>query len=668
MRFSLRVKLLLSFFLAITVPLGVLGFLSYQMASNALQETIEQQLHETTSQTSKAVEQTTDSAKKVLRILSHNQDIIRAAAGEGETANLNAFNYLSKEYKDNSDLLDSLIVADINGKGVLSNENPSIDMDLTDRDYVKKALQGSTAMSEVITSKISGELVVAIAEPLLIENKVVGVLIGSIKFDNITKHVGEIKIGESGYAYMVNKDALVVAHPNKENILKLNIYETDNQELKALAEKMQAGETGTGFYTYEGVYKFVSFQSAGNWVVAVTANYDDYMSSALDIRLNTILITFISILAAMIFAYFYGQFGIISPIRKLQGLMNRAGEGDLTVIAQIDTKDEFQDLATSFNQMIEHQSSIVSQVRSGAQELAAASEEMVASSEQVNGTTQTIGVSIQEVAKDMDQQNHSVVDVSKVLVQLSSLVQLAQSKAMGTNDSAKHTMETAEQGRSKVNETVIAMEVIEHSTNDTAEILEVLNDLSLKIGGIINTINQIAEQTNLLALNAAIEAARAGEHGRGFAVVAEEVRKLSEESNQGAKEITVMIQQMVEQTEKAVLSMNHGKDAVENGVKVVKETDQAFIGIIYAVEGMVKNIKEIVEITKDEVATSDQVIKLIDTVATITEATSANGEEVAAATEEQTAAVETLAATAEEASSMANSLDALVRKFIIRGE
>lgn len=668
MRFSLRVKLLLSFFLAITVPLGVLGFLSYQMASNALQETIEQQLHETTSQTSKAVEQTTDSAKKVLRILSHNQDIIRAAAGVGETANLNAFNYLSKEYKDNGDLLDSLIVADINGKGVLSNENPSIDMDLTDRDYVKKALQGSTAMSEVITSKISGELVVAIAEPLLIENKVVGVLIGSIKFDNITKHVGEIKIGESGYAYMVNKDALVVAHPNKENILKLNIYETDNQELKALAEKMQAGETGTGFYTYEGVYKFVSFQSAGNWVVAVTANYDDYMSSALDIRLNTILITFISILAAMIFAYFYGQFGIISPIRKLQGLMNRAGEGDLTVIAQIDTKDEFQDLATSFNQMIEHQSSIVSPVRSGAQELAAASEEMAASSEQVNGTTQTIGVSIQEVAKDMDQQNHSVVDVSKVLVQLSSLVQLAQSKAMGTNDSAKHTMETAEQGRSKVNETVIAMEVIEHSTNDTAEILEVLNDLSFKIGGIINTINQIAEQTNLLALNAAIEAARAGEHGRGFAVVAEEVRKLSEESNQGAKEITVMIQQMVEQTEKAVLSMNHGKDAVENGVKVVKETDQAFIGIIYAVEGMVKNIKEIVEITKDEVATSDQVIKLIDTVATITEATSANGEEVAAATEEQTAAVETLAATAEEASSMANSLDALVRKFIIRGE
>ncbi|MFT9496239.1 methyl-accepting chemotaxis protein [Anaerosolibacter sp.] len=668
MKISLRVKLLVSFFLVITIPLGVLGFLSYQMSSNALQQTIEQQLHEATSQTSKAVIQTTDSVKKVLQILSHNQDVIQAAAGQDEAINQAAYNYLNKEYKGNSDLLETLIVADINGRGILSNESPYMDMDLTDRDYVKKAIQGTTAMSEVITSKVSGDLVVAIAEPLFLENKVVGVLIGSIKFDNISKHVGEIKIGESGYAYMVNRDALVVAHPNEGNILKLNISETDNQELKALAEKMKAGEAATGFYTFEGVYKFVSFEPAGNWVVAVTANYDDYMSTALEIRFNTILIAVVSIFAAMIFAYFFAQLGIIAPIRKLQGLMNRAGEGDLTVVAQIHTKDEIQELAASFNQMIEHQSHIVSQVRSGAQELAAASEEMAASSEQVNATTQTIGSSIQEVAKDMDQQNHSVVEVSKVLVQLSSLVQLAQNKATGANKSAEHTMETAAQGRNKVNGTVAAMEVIEHSTNDTAEILRALNDLSLKIGGIINTINQIAEQTNLLALNAAIEAARAGEHGRGFAVVAEEVRKLSEESNRGANEITVMIEEMVAQTERAVLSMNHGKDAVENGVKVVNETDQSFIGIIRAVEDMVKDIKEIVEITKDEVATSDQVIKLIDTVATITEATSANGEEVAAATEEQSAAVETLAATAEEASSMANSLDELVRKFIVRGE
>ena len=71
---------------------------------------------------------------------------------------------------------------------------------------------------------------------------------------------------------------------------------------------------------------------------------------------------------------------------------------------------------------------------------------------------------------------------------------------------------------------------------------------SEQIGAIVQTITGIAEQTNLLALNAAIEAARAGEQGRGFAVVAEEVRKLAEESQHAAHEISELIGAIQEET------------------------------------------------------------------------------------------------------------------------
>lgn len=65
-----------------------------------------------------------------------------------------------------------------------------------------------------------------------------------------------------------------------------------------------------------------------------------------------------------------------------------------------------------------------------------------------------------------------------------------------------------------------------------------------KTDDIIQMIREIADQTKLLGLNAAIEAARAGENGRGFAVVVEEIRRLSQQSNDSAKEVKIILDEM----------------------------------------------------------------------------------------------------------------------------
>lgn len=664
MKTSLKTKLVLMFLIFISLSSIALGTISYIMTSNSIQHMTEQELRELTMQTSESIDQAMDSVSKYVLLLSHNEDLAKYASGNNEEK-IQAFKYLSKVQKENSDHIEKLILTDLSGKGIVSSDDINYNVNLSDRKHVQSALKDTKGISDVLISKVSNKPIVAIAYPLKIDNKTVGTIVGTIDFENISKYVSNVKIGEKGYAYMIDRNGYFAYHPEGQEKLEENIGDTDNAELKELVAKMKAGETDKGYYTYKGIRKFVSFTPVNNWVVALTADYNEYMAPAIAIRKNTILIAVASIIISMILAYFFSTKNIINPIKNLEELMIKAGDGDLTVRSEINTKDEIQTLGEYFNTMIEHQSNIISHVRKGSEELAAASEEMAASSEEISASTEQIASNTQVVASNAENQDALVVETSTVLVQLSSLIQIAQSGANTAKDNSHNTMDAAKEGRINVKSTVEAIENISKVSSETEEILKVLNELSNKVSGIINTINNISDQTNLLALNAAIEAARAGEHGKGFTVVADEVRKLSEQTSIEANEISSLINEMVVQINNAVKSMNSGKQTVENGVIVAKETDNSFVRIIDAVQQIVKDIERIVDVTKDEVASSDQIVKLIDSVATITETTASNSQQVAAATQEQSSIIQNLASTSEETSAMANSLNDLVEKFKI---
>ena len=223
----------------------------------------------------------------------------------------------------------------------------------------------------------------------------------------ISSYAAKMKIGEKGYAYMISKEGLIVYHPDQSKILKENISETTDNDFKTIVEEMKAGKTAEGFYTYDGTYKYVIFQPADNWIVAITAEYNEYMSSAIKIRNNTITTVVISIVVAMICAYIYSQKGIITPIKKMESLMGMAGDGNLTVKSDIKSKDEFGELGKSFNDMINHQEEMVKSVSSASKQLNEASEQMAASLEEISATTEELSATISTIAEDSDNQNKS---------------------------------------------------------------------------------------------------------------------------------------------------------------------------------------------------------------------------------------------------------------------
>lgn len=667
MKTSLNTKLMTAFFVLIAIPMSILGIVSYNMASEALQKSTEAQLKQQASDSATLINKSIDSVKGDVQIASLNSqlaDIIENPTSEEIVDK--AFDYITKVQESNKNFMEVLIITDSIGKVLIDTQTKTPDIDLSDREYMKEALvSGETTASEVLTSRFTNNPAIFIACPIRKDNQIIGTIVGSIKFSSISTYVSDIKIGQNGYGYLVDESGLVVGHPNSEKILKENINDIDNADFKAIAQEINQRKDSSGFYTYEDSYKYVTFQPADKWMVVITADYNEYMNSAISIRNNTILCVVFSIIIAVTCSYIFSSKGIIKPIKYLQDLMKRAGEGDLKIKAQLNLNDEIGELGRSFNNMITSQEEMVKNVLEASVQLSDASQQMASTSQEISATTEEISATVVNVAEDSKKQNNSVVEISEVLVQLSSLVQLAQNRAESTNSNAKSSKDAADLGRKKVEETVQAMNSISTESNETFRVLGDVNELSHKVGGIVHTINEIADQTNLLALNAAIEAARAGENGKGFSIVAEEVRKLSEETNIKSKEISDIVSEMIKQTENAVKAMERANSEVDNGVKIVSETDEAFINIIKAIENIVKHVEEILDITSDEVASSDKVISLINNIATITENNSKNCESVSLAIQEDAEVMNNLTATAEETSAMSDQLIKLVEKFIV---
>lgn len=356
---------------------------------------------------------------------------------------------------------------------------------------------------------------------------------------------------------------------------------------------------------------------------------------------------------------------IRKPILVLTALTKKYAAGDLRDNVEINSSDEIGELGHSLSVMHNHFVSMIAGIRSASEQLAAASEQTAASIEEVTATSESVSKSMERLSGEADTGNRSMLEASQALVELSSLIQIAKKKANDTCNNSRETLAAAENGRAKVNESVRKMGNITEQTKRSSRVITELNDYSQQISQIIDTITRIAKQTNLLALNAAIEAARAGEHGRGFAVVAEEVRQLAEQSNQGAQEITSLVQKVAEKTQLAVAAMAQNVTEVESGVTTVNEAGLALDKILQAVTLMAEETKEIGDVTSEQVANSDQIVKLINDLSSVIETVAAHSEEVMASDQEQSSALQTVAASAEETSAMANELEKSVEQFVV---
>ena len=294
-------------------------------------------------------------------------------------------------------------------------------------------------------------------------------------------------------------------------------------------------------------------------------------------------------------------------IDQLLVAVNAAAEGDLTKEVHVVGNGAIDELASGIRTMLTDLSTII--------------KEVTESAAQFNEGARIIAESSQGLADGSQQQNTAVEEVKLSVNELNASINRVSDNARDANTAAHKTNELAEQGTKAVEQSMQAMDLIKTSSNQIAEIIQV--------------ISEIAGQTNLLALNAAIEAARAGEHGMGFAVVADEVRKLAERSNQAAGEITSLIKESTSR--------------VEEGSQRSHDAGQALGQILAGVQETVAKISEIAEVTVVQSNNAKQVVDAIQGISQVTEQAAAGSEE--------------LASSSEELGAQAGSLRELVKRF-----
>ena len=249
-----------------------------------------------------------------------------------------------------------------------------------------------------------------------------------------------------------------------------------------------------------------------------------------------------------------------SMAHEYETFARRVAGGDLTARVASDTT-EFASLAGNMNDMVHGLGGMSGEVRDAAKAMAGATSQILAVVSQHNAAS--------------SEQAASIAQTSVTVDEVRATAQQAAERAYVLAEQARTAAAASAEGRAAVDGITDGMGAIRVKVQEIARDILALSERTQAIHDITQTVNGLADQSNMLALNATIEAAKAGEHGKGFAVVADEVRKLAEQSKTATARVRAILAEIQQASEKAVMAAQEGTRVVESGAAGAREAGLA---------------------------------------------------------------------------------------------
>ena len=388
-------------------------------------------------------------------------------------------------------------------------------------------------------------------------NNFIGVTTSDINISTLQENIKNIKIGENGKGFLIDKDGLFIASQDESKIMQTNIKDDSNPTLSAIAETILSSKDGQATFEddfgVENLY-YTSIPDTG-WIIGIYVPEADIYAEVDSLRIIVSGIVAISTIAAVLLTLRFAN-NIGKNLKEVNNFAMKIAEGDLTETLKLKSNDEFGEMSKHLNSMASNLQVIIQSIRENSESISASSEELSATVEELSTNSIIINETVENIVEEIEGSCAVTEEVSASIEEVNASMNVLSSKSLEGSSNANKAKERAlkAQENSKT-----ARKIARDLYNQKEENMENVVEESViidKVGVMADTIASIADQTNLLALNAAIEAARAGEHGKGFSVVADEVRKLAEESSNAVLEIQKTIESVKEVFNKSIATGN----------------------------------------------------------------------------------------------------------------
>lgn len=472
---------------------------------------------------------------------------------------------------------------------------------------------------------------------------------------------------DSSYAYLVSGDGTMLYHPTASKIGA----PVENEVIKKVVSNLKSGvipEPAVTAYDYNGAKKFASYYVAGDgsFVLVMSADEEEALDTVSVLIDKTVKGSIFGLVLVAVLAMIAIHF-MIAPLKKITAVAARIADLDFTADkkeARLNgRKDETGAMSRAITNLREELSQVISQIRNQSGFLLEASELLDKSAGETASAISNVENSIQDIAQgvsaqagDTQKATDNIILMGDMMSENREEVQQLHRMAAEMKSAGNEASKTlAKLG--KVNEEAIgSIDIIYEQTHTT-------NESALKIQQSASLITDIAEETNLLSLNASIEAARAGEQGRGFAVVADQIQKLAEQSNEAAKQIQSIIEELLLDSGRAVETMGQVKEIMGTQSHAVINAGEMFGRVKEGIDDTLTAVDNISGRTEQMEQARENVVNVVENLTGIAEENAAGSEEASASITEIAGIVYKISGDADKLKEIANVLEDNMKEF-----